>query len=148
MYDLPTQNALRLLQSADELRSRLTGEFSSIHGLSVNDFFLLMHLEHAQNQKLSRVDLAKRMHVSASTVTRMAAPMEKIGMVGREVSPHDARLAFVVLTDAGQERLTEAKATFAKRAGYLFQDRWQEAEMQQLSELLFRLVAGSQANLT
>lgn len=148
MEHIQTINALRLLQSADELRARLAGEFSSIHGLSVNEFFLLLHLERAENHQLSRVELAKRMHVSASTVTRMVAPMEKTGMLGREIGARDARLAFVVLTDAGRTKLTEAKATFAKRAGYLFQDRWTDEELSTLSELLFRLVVGTPANLT
>lgn len=148
MDDLNVINALRILQSADELRARLAGEFSSVHGISVNEFFLLMQLKNAPKQRLSRTELAKRMHVSASTVTRMVAPMEKIGMVDRMIDDRDARLAFVVLTSAGQDRLSEALATFAKQAGYVFQDRWTDAEMKQFSALLFRLVAGTPANLT
>lgn len=148
MEHIQTINALRLLQSADEFRARLSGEFSSIHGLSVNEFFLLLHLEHAPGNQLSRVELARRMHVSASTVTRMVAPMEKTGMLSREVGARDARLAFVVLADAGRTRLLDAKKTFAKRAEYLFQDRWTDEELAQLSELLFRMVAGTPANLT
>lgn len=148
MSDISTINALRLLQSADELRARLSGEFSAVHGLSVNEFFLMMHLERARLNRLSRVELARRMHVSASTVTRMAAPMEKLGLLARQVDERDARLAFVVLTEAGETRLREALETFAKQAGYTFQDRWERRELEQLSELLSRLVAGSAANLT
>lgn len=148
MTKLQTINALRLLQSADEFQARLSGEFAAVHGLSVNEFFLLMHLERATNRRLPRVELAKRMHVSASTVTRMVAPMEKIGMVAREADAHDARFAFVVITKAGRTRLSEARATFEKQAGYLFQDRWDEAELEELSGLLHRLVAGSVSNLT
>ncbi len=148
MTNLHTINALRLLQSADEFQARLSGEFAAVHGLSVNEFFLLMHLEHATNQRLSRVELARRMHVSGSTVTRMVAPMEKIGIVAREVDARDARFAFVVITRAGQTKLSEARATFEKQAGYLFQDRWNDAELEQLSELLHRLVAGSSSNLS
>ena len=141
-------NALRLLQSADEFRARLAGEFSSVHGLSVNEFFLLMHLDRATNKRMARVELAKRMHVSASTVTRMVAPMEKIGVVERELDTRDARFAFVAITSAGQTKLNEAYATFEKQAGYLFQDRWSEEDIQHLSDLLHRLVAGSPATLT
>ena len=148
MKNLQITNALRLLQSADQLKARLAGEFSAIHGVSVNEFFLLSHLEKAPRHRLARVELAKRMHISASTVTRMAAPMEKIGLVDREADERDARLAFMVLTEAGKTRLEEAKATFAKQAGYVFEDRWTREELEQLSSLLSRLVAGSPANLT
>ena len=148
MTQTQTTNALRLLQAADALRAKLSGEFSAVHGISVNEFFMLMHLEQATRSRLPRVELAKRMHVSASTVTRMAAPMEKIGLLSRKVDERDARLAFVVLTDTGKERLEEAKATFAKQAGYAFQDRWTEEDLSTLAALLFRLVAGSGANLS
>lgn len=148
MEDSRVTNALRLLQSADDIRARLAGEFSAVHGLSVNEFFLLMHLDHAPAHRLSRVELAKRMYVSASTVTRMVAPMEKLGMVDREADARDARLAFVVLSDAGRRKLSEARETFAKQAGYVFEDRWDEDDLTQLSKLLSRLVAGSASSLT
>lgn len=148
MNDIYVTNALRLLQSADEFKARLSGEFASVHGLSVNEFFLLMHLDQAALNRLSRVELARRMHLSASTVTRMVAPMEKLGMLTREVDARDARIAFVVLTDGGRTKLNEAKDTFARQAGYAFGDRWDAAELDQLSELLYRLVVGTSANLT
>ncbi|KAJ54865.1 transcriptional regulator, MarR family protein [Actibacterium mucosum KCTC 23349] len=148
MENVSSINALRLLQAADEFRSRLAGEFSAVHGISVNEFVLLMHLDNATSKRLSRVELAGRMHVSASTVTRMVAPMEKIGMVAREVDPRDARIAFVAITEAGQTRLDEARPTFAKQAGYAFRDRWEEGELQQLSELLGRLIPPAAADLS
>jgi len=142
MTDVNTTNALRLLQVADDFRAGLSGEFSAVHGISVNEFFLLLHLERAPANRLSRVEMAKRMHVSASTITRMAAPMEKIGLVGREVDERDARLVFVVATQAGREKLADALATFAKRSGYLFDDRWADDEVERFSLLLNRLTAG------
>ncbi len=148
MDNLSSINALRLLQSADEFRARLSGEFSAVHGISVNEFFLLMHLDQAASNRLPRVELAKRMHVSASTVTRMVAPMEKIGVVVREIDARDARFAFVAITKAGRTKLSEAQTTFAKQAGYAFQDRWETSELEQLSNLLYRLIVGSSANLT
>jgi len=142
------QSVLRLLQSAQLIEARLAGEFSSIHGLSVNELFLLMQLEQAPLRRLTRVELAKRLSMSASTVTRMATPMEKLGLVTREADARDARLAFVVLTKAGAKKVKEAKATFAKQANYVFRDRWREKEIQQLSNLLSRLVADSPGDLT
>jgi len=148
MFTIPVLNTMRLLQAADEFRANLSCELGAVHGLSVNEFFLLMHLDRAPSRKLARVDLAKRMHVSASTVTRMVAPMEKTGMLAREASRRDSRVAFVVLRAAGSKRLREAQKTFASQARALFEDRWTDDELEQLSELLGRLVAGSPANLT
>ena len=148
MDDLNFTNCLRLIQSSDEVKARLSGEFSAVHGLSVGEFFLLMQLERASLNRLARVELAKRMHVSASTVTRMAASMEKLGLLTRQTDTRDARLAFVVLTKAGLKKVREARATFAKQASYVFQDRWTNEELEQLSALLHRIVADAPGSLT
>ncbi len=148
MTDHNTTSALRLLQAADEFRAGLAGEFSGVHGISVNEFLLLLHLDRADLQRLPRVDLAKRMHVSASTITRMTAPMEKIGLVDRDVDARDARLVFVVITKAGKTKLSEALATFGKRAGYLFDDRFSEDELQQFATMLRRIAPGAMGTLT
>lgn len=147
MTDYSLQSVLRLLQSAQIVEARLAGEFSSIHGLSVNEVFLLMQLEQAPLQRLTRVELAKRLNTSASTVTRMAAPMEKLGLVSRQSDSRDARLAFVVLTKTGKKRVAEARTTLAKQAAYVFRDRWTIKEIDQLSNLLGRLVAGAPGEL-
>ena len=148
MTDITLQSVLRLLQSSQLIEARLAGEFSCVHGLSVNEVLLLMQLENAPLRKLPRVELAKRLNTSASTVTRMAAPMEKLGLISRESDLRDARLAFVVLTEAGATRVSEARTTFAKQAAYVFRDRWKNEEVEQLSELLGRLVIGTPGDLT
>lgn len=141
-------SALRLLQAADDFRARLSGAFAAVHGISVNEYFLLLHLKQAPKNRLPRVELARRLHVSASTITRTVAPMEKIGLVDRGTGERDARMALVVLTEAGTARLSEAEVTFVAHAGYLFEDRWSESEIDQLSTLLGRLVSGAPGNLT
>lgn len=135
--------ALRLLQAADEFRAGLAGEFSAIHGISVNEFLLMLHVERTEANRLARSELAKRMHVSASTVTRMVAPMEKIGLVAREADERDARLGFVAMTEAGREKLMEALATFTKRAGYLLDDRLTGEDAERLKTALRRITNGS-----
>jgi len=148
MTDLNTTSALRLLQAADAFRAGLAGEFSAVHGISVNEFLLLLHLERSASGRLPRVDLGKRMHVSASTITRMTSPMEKIGLVARDSDPRDARLSFVVLTDTGREKLSEVLPTFAKRAGYLFADRCSAEEVEDFSAMLRRMVPEAMGTLT
>ena len=148
MSDFHLAPVLRLLQSGDALRARLAGEFSAVHGLSVNEMFLLMQLEQAAKHRLSRVELARRLHMSASTVTRMAAPMEKLGLVGRQADERDARLAFVVLTKAGLQKVADARETFADQAAMVFRDRWAKEDIEQLSELLGRLVTDAPGSLT
>ena len=73
-----------LLRAQALIQERFTGELGSVHGLALTEALLLMHLERAPLHRLTRVELAKRLHASPSTVTRMAAPMEKTGLVVRQ----------------------------------------------------------------
>ena len=148
MTDSSLKSVLRLLQSAQLVEARLAGGLSAIHGLSVNEMLPLMQLDSAPLKKLPRVDLAKRLNMSASTVTRMSAPLEKCGLVTRQSDPRDARLAFVVLTDTGATRLAETRATLTQQSASVFRDRWDSAEIDQLAELRGRLGIGSPGNLT
>ena len=134
-------NALLLLIAATEFRDRLAGEMAAVHGLSVNDYLLMVFLEKGPDAGLPRAELARRMRLSASTVTRMAAPLEKIGLLGRRANARDARQSLVVLTENGRTRLEEARATFDKRAAVLFADRWDDSEQDTLATLLRRLVS-------
>ena len=107
---------LHLFQVQVRLEDRFSGALGGVHGLGLKEALLLMHLSQAPLRRLTRVDLAKRLHISASTVTRMAVPMEKLGLVARQPDPRDARLAYVVLTESGQAIVTDARATQIGRA--------------------------------
>jgi len=138
---------LNLLRATARLEERFAGELGSVHGLALKEVLLLMHLERAPLKRLSRIDLAKRLYVSPSTVTRMTSPLEKLGCVGREADPRDARLSYVVLTEAGERLVGEARATLERLAADLFRDRWTKAEIATLADLLGRLTAGQPGNL-
>jgi DNA-binding MarR family transcriptional regulator len=77
-------------------------------GLSFTEFLILHHLEQTSDGKMRRVDLAEHIGLTASGVTRLLAPMEKIGLVKREANAHDARVSFVALAPGGKRKLKEA----------------------------------------
>lgn len=145
MPNAPFAAILNLLDAHARLEERFAGALGSVHGLALKEVLLMMHLERAPLRRLSRVDLARRLHVSPSTVTRLANPLEKLGRVGREPDPRDARLTYVVLTDAGQRLLTEARTTLERLATDTFRDRWTPGEIATLAGLLGRLTDGSLA---
>jgi DNA-binding MarR family transcriptional regulator len=99
--------------TAKRMEQRLSG-----HGLGFSDFSILMILSHAQGQKMRRVDLAEKVGLTASGVTRMLIPLEKIGLVQREAYERDARVSYVTLTETGQRIYQEA----LKSADFVAQD--------------------------
>jgi DNA-binding MarR family transcriptional regulator len=138
---------MHLLRAHAILEERFAGPLASVHGLALKEMLLLMHLDRAPLQRLSRVDLAKRLSTSPSTVTRLAQPLEKTGWVGREADARDARLAYVVLTEAGRTLVADARTTLHHLAAETFRDRWTEEEIADLARLLGRLTAAQPGNL-
>ncbi len=148
MSKAPFTTVINLLRAQALVQDRFSGELGSVHGLALNEALLLMHLEKAPLRRLTRVDLAKRLHASPSTVTRMAMPMEKTGLVARQSDPRDARLAYVALTEAGLTLVGEVRKTLERRSAELFRDRWSDAEVASLGKLLGRITAGELGDLT
>ena len=52
-------------------------------------------LNEASTHSLKRIDLAEQVGLSASGVTRMLLPMEKIGLISKEEGARDARVSLV-----------------------------------------------------
>jgi DNA-binding MarR family transcriptional regulator len=106
------------------------------HGIGLSDLGLLLELEAAPEHRMRRVDLARRLGITTSGVARQLAPLERIGLVGREPSPGDARLALVVLTEAGIRVAGEARPTAERGAATALGKLWQEDEQGALGFLL------------
>jgi len=136
----PALNAvLRLIRAQSNLQNRFAAELGGVHGLSVNELMLLMHLDQAAGGRLRRVDLAERLDLSQSGVTRMLAPMEKVGWVDRAEDPRDGRVGYVMLTPAGRRLAKDGAKTLTQQATSLFGDLWTDKELETLARLLGRL---------
>jgi DNA-binding MarR family transcriptional regulator len=83
----------------------------SVHGIGFNDFMILYQLKQATGERMRRIDLAEKIGLTASGVTRMLLPLEKIGLIKREVNERDARVSYVVLTETGKQLFEDAKET-------------------------------------
>ncbi|MBP6859244.1 MAG: winged helix-turn-helix transcriptional regulator [Candidatus Magasanikbacteria bacterium] len=89
--------------------SILTNRFDrGLGGLGFNEFLILYYISHAEEQKISRIELAKKIGMTASGVTRLLLPMEKIHLVKSGPVEDDARVRFVMLSAVGKEKLGEA----------------------------------------
>ena len=119
---------------------RLDNSLSNLHGLSFNDFLLLYHLQRAPGSRLRRIDLADKLGLTASGVTRCLLPLEKIGLVERQADPRDARVAYASLSEAGLALLLNAMSTAESASMDLMQTL--PAEQIDLLSLQLGLLAG------
>ena len=147
MNEAAYNTLLHLLRAGAAVEERMNGSLSAVHGLSLQETLMLMFLDTEPRQRLSRVDLARRMHVSASTITRQLVPLEKRGIVTREQDERDARLTYAVLTEAGRELIGDARQSLKSTSTDFFRDRWRDSEVETLAELLGRLTVNLPGSL-
>ncbi len=110
----------------------------SVHGISFSEFCILHRLFQAPQHRLSRIELANAVGLSASGITRLLQPMEKIHLVEKEQNARDARVSLVKLSDTGLQIYQDAKqscSAFASQFTSPLTSRQQET----LAELLARL---------
>ena len=98
----------------------------------------MYHLNNAQEKKLSRIALADKVALTASGVTRVLLPMEKIGLVEKNINPRDARQSLVLLTENGQKIVQDAILTVEYTAETFF-SLFNEEEISTLFSLLNKL---------
>ncbi len=140
-----TDLCLRLARANAVLIRRFDSGLGNHHGISYGDFQLLNHLGRAPGGRLRRVDLAERLGLTASGVTRSLLPLEKIGLVARESDPRDARVGFAVITPTGLELVANATEV----VDVISRDALRSvppAQMAALSELLGQLAGMHAAN--
>lgn len=111
--------ALALTTMQSSVQRRL-GNPLSLHGLSFTEFLVMNQLSRTPNRVMRRIDLAHSVGLSASGVTRLLAPMEKMGIVSKEPNPRDARVSFVKLTDSGASLYADALETFKIHSSEVF----------------------------
>lgn len=133
-----TSPSLRLFLNMTMIQAQTARRFDarlSAHGISLSEFMILFHLSAAADEKLRRIDLAEKVGLTASGVTRMLAPMEKIGLVQREAYERDARVSYVKLSPGGKNILQDAFGSAEMAADDLFVGT-DESQIESFSALL------------
>jgi DNA-binding MarR family transcriptional regulator len=107
------QTAWRTLLSVNaRLQSRLDAELQSAHHISLHDYEVLIELSEADGKCLRMADLAERLTVSPSGLTRRLDGLVRDGLVMRRPCTSDRRGMLAVLSDAGRDTLVRAAPTY------------------------------------
>ena len=128
-----------LLRGHAALTRALNAELVTDHGLTLNDYEVLLRLSRAPERKMRRVDLAEQVLLTASGITRLLDGLQASGYVDKAACSSDARVTYAVLTDAGHEKLRSAADLHVAGIDAKFAERYSDDEMATLAELLSRL---------
>jgi DNA-binding MarR family transcriptional regulator len=97
-----------LVEVTSDVRASLEAELLAGFGIAEGDYGVLVQLSEAPERRMRMCDLASRMHLSPSGLTRRLDGMVREGLVERVASEEDRRVSLAVLTDAGMARLEAA----------------------------------------
>ncbi len=137
---------VRLLTAHAELTGPMDRHLRASHGLTINDYEVLLHLSWAPDGRLSRSELADSVHLTHGGITRLLAGLDRAKLVESTRSPTDRRVVYAALTEAGRERLRQAVWTHLEDVRTAFSARLSPAELATLAELLGRLTDAGAAD--
>src|SRR4051812_5445438 len=89
----------RFLQAHAVLVRRLEADLLAEHQLPLASYDVLVQLVEAPEHRLRMTELAQRVLISRSGLTRLVDRLEREGLVSREPCDDDARGLFAVLSD-------------------------------------------------
>jgi len=99
---------IAFLQAYAVVTRRLEAELHAERGLSLADYDALVQLAIADDRRLRMSELADRVVLSRSGVSRLVDRLAADGLVARRACPTDARGSSAELTPAGLDRLRDA----------------------------------------
>jgi DNA-binding MarR family transcriptional regulator len=109
------------------------------HGLTLNEFEVLLRLARAPERRLKRIELVEQVLLTPSGITRLLDRLERAGLVAKDSCSSDARVTYAVLTGAGADRLRAASLSHTAEIRELMCSHYSDRELASLAELLHRL---------
>jgi DNA-binding MarR family transcriptional regulator len=128
------------LHAHASLTRRLEHDLLEEHDLPLASYDVLVQLAEAPQRRLRMTDLADRVLLSRSGLTRLVDRLAAEGLVERQSCPSDARGMFTVLTDAGLSRLRQAAPTHLRGIEDYMTRRLSPDELDRLDALLGKLL--------
>ena len=130
------------LQAHAVLVRRLEADLLAEHQLPLASYDVLVQLVEAPERRLRMTELAQRVLISRSGLTRLVDRLEREGLVRREACDDDARGLFAVLTEDGFQRLRRASPTHLRGVARYAMDRLDDAQVAALTEICALLLDG------
>jgi DNA-binding MarR family transcriptional regulator len=133
------------LRTHHEMIASLDRELERRHGLPLTSYEVLLQIADSPTGTLRMSDIAERVLLSRSGMTRLVDRLERDGLVRRRTCPSDLRGQNAELTERGREVFADARTTHLAGVRQHFLERFDEHELETLGGLWARFgdVAGT-----
>jgi DNA-binding MarR family transcriptional regulator len=133
------------LQAHAVVTRHLEAELRAEQQLSLAEYDALVQLAIADDHRLRMSELADRVVLSRSGITRLVDRLVAEGLVGRRACPTDARVAWAELTPSGLSRLRDAAPVHLRGVDAYFLSLLDQTGRDALAESLEAVVRGVRA---
>ena len=134
-----------LIEVTTGVLATLDGELRAEHDLSLGEYEVLAHLSDAPDHSMRMTDLAARLRLSPSGITRRIDGLVRDDLVERRQCPSDRRGSNAVLTDKGLRRLRDAAPTHLRGVRAHFVDQLSQRQLANLASALSAVVVDRDA---
>jgi DNA-binding MarR family transcriptional regulator len=125
-----------LLHAHEHVVRILDAELRAAHGISFGGYDVLVRLARTAGEALRMTELADRVMVPPSTLTRKIDRLEADGLVARSRSSDDSRVVIVRLSDAGRRLVRRAARTHLSGIREHFSSRLNAEQLEHVAAAL------------
>jgi DNA-binding MarR family transcriptional regulator len=132
-----------MLAAHSRLTAQLDGELERAHGIGLTSYEVLMNLADAPEGRMRMSELADRLLLSRSGITRLADRLAGKGLIRRERCSDDGRGYNAQLTTKGRELVTAARPDHLAAVRRVFLSQLDAEEVETLGRVGKRLLVQS-----
>jgi DNA-binding MarR family transcriptional regulator len=132
-----------LLRLHAALAKALDAELTAEHDLPLTSYEVLITLRAAPDHRCRMAELAERVLLSRSGMTRLVDRLEREGLLERTSCSSDGRGCFAVLTPAGEEEVARARPTHLDGVRNRFLRHFSPDELATMGSWWERLLPGA-----
>jgi DNA-binding MarR family transcriptional regulator len=129
-----------LLRVHAALAKALDSELAQAHDLPLSSYEVLITLQSAPGKKRRMAELADRVLLSRSGMTRLVDRLEREGLIARRACDSDARGAYAVITELGRRKLGAARRTHLAGVRRHFLEVLGDDELDRLGDVWDRIL--------
>jgi DNA-binding MarR family transcriptional regulator len=129
-----------MLAAHATLIARLDAELERDHGIPLTSYEVLMYLADAAGGRLRMGELADRLLLSRSGITRLVDRLVRQGLIERVRCEDDGRGFYAVLTPAGRAKLDAARPAHLSGVREHFLSRLEPEELASMAAIWDRLL--------
>jgi DNA-binding MarR family transcriptional regulator len=131
-----------LCELVDTVRVNLNRRLQAEVGLTLAENLVLCQVAMAPERRLRMVDIAARLNIAKSAVTKTVDRLEQRGLLVRQGDTRDRRTVYASLTEAGIKTFAVAQAAYLRAVDEHFARSLEHDELLDLSRVSSALLQG------